>query len=285
MNDVIKAISATAKLDIISHQKLTGGDINEAYCLNGNDQHYFLKINSASLYPNMFEQEAKGLNALRDDSLLSIPTVIQSGIESTQQYLLLEWIEEGHVKSGFWKTFGEGLAAQHKRSQLYFGWNGDNYIGSLKQINTAQKTWSEFYAVCRILPFIKRLFDDNLLDQKDVTNAASLCKKTDELFPREKPSLLHGDLWSGNFLVAKNGSPVLIDPAVYYGHREMDLGMTRLFGGFDYTFYEAYVNAYPLEKNWQQRLPLTQLYPLLVHAILFGGNYINQAKNIFKNFA
>jgi len=111
-----------------------------------------------------------------------------------------------------------------------------------------------------------------------------VCKKSEFLFPEEPPALLHGDLWSGNFKITTEGEATIFDPAVYYGHREMDIGMTLLFGGFDQRFYEAYHEIYPLEKDWKQRIPLTQLYPLLVHALLFGGHYVESVRRIMKNY-
>jgi fructosamine-3-kinase len=130
------------------------------------------------------------------------------------------------------------------------------------------------------MPLAKQIFDTG---SREMKNAELLCGKLNQLFPREHPSLLHGDLWSGNFMCSAKG-PAIFDPAVYCGHREMDLGMTKLFGGFDNEFYEAYNHTYPLEKDWQKRVPLAQLYPLLVHAILFGGGYASNAANIIRSF-
>ena len=115
--------------------------------------------------------------------------------------------------------------------------------------------------------------------------AESLCNRFEQIFPKEPPALLHGDLWGGNYLIDSSGEVAIYDPAVYYGHREMDIGMARLFGGFDPRFYDQYNNTYPLENGWERRVGVTQLYPLLVHAILFGGHYINQARKIVKDFA
>ena len=135
------------------------------------------------------------------------------------------------------------------------------------------------------MPLVKTLFDSGRFSLKDVDNANSFCKNLREIFPAESPSLLHGDLWGGNFLITAPGKAAIFDPAVYFGHREMDIGMTKLFGGFDQRFYDAYNEIYPLEKGWEKRLPLTQLYPLLVHAVLFRGHYISQARAIIKQFA
>ena len=134
------------------------------------------------------------------------------------------------------------------------------------------------------MPLVQKLFDGNIFSKKEAEIALHACDKLGELFPAEPPALLHGDLWSGNFMVTQTGVAAIFDPAVYCGHREMDLGMTKLFGGFDQRFYNAYNATYPLEAGWQQRLQLTQLYPLLVHALLFGGHYVASAKEILSYY-
>jgi protein-ribulosamine 3-kinase len=271
-------------IDIIRYEPVHGGDINESYHLHCSDTDYFLKVNHADRYPSMFEREANGLTALAKGSSLIVPSVIKYGNTLQQQYLLLQWIEKGISKKDFWESFGIALAAMHKEPQAYFGWTEDNYIGSLSQNNTIHQDWSSFYSECRILPLVKILFDAGVYSKQDANLAESFCKKINQVFPEESPSLLHGDLWSGNFMTSSSGNAAIFDPAVYCGHREMDIGMTKLFGGFDSRFYNAYNDAYPLEKNWIQRLPLTQLYPLLVHAVLFGGHYIVNTKQIIKHF-
>jgi len=170
----------------------------------------------------------------------------------------------------------------HLQQQPYFGWQYNNYIGSLLQKNLIQNRWASVYIECMIKPLVKRLVDSSAFNKSDFTAAEIFYIKAKEIFPTEPPSLLHGDLWSGNFMVAQNGTAAIFDPAVYCGHREMDIGMSKLFGGFDAGFYDAYNEVYPLEKNWWQRLPFTQLYPLLVHAILFGGHYVQSARNILN---
>jgi protein-ribulosamine 3-kinase len=210
--------------------------------------------------------------------------VIKCEVVEQQQYLLLEWLESGSSQKDFWEQFGAGLAMMHKKQQAFFGWKEDNYIGSLRQNNNKHESWNLFYAECRIMPLVRQLFNTNAFSKNDLAAAEKLCEKLNKLFPSEPPALLHGDLWSGNFMVTSNGYAAIFDPAVYYGHREMDIGMTKLFGGFDQRFYNAYNEVYPLEKDWQRRLQLTQLYPILVHAILFGGHYIDKAKTIIKYF-
>jgi fructosamine-3-kinase len=172
----------------------------------------------------------------------------------------------------------------HKQPQEYFGSNEDNYIGSLEQDNDPHDEWHSFYTECRIRPLVKKLFDAGDFSATDIRDADIFCHKLKTIFPGEPPSFLHGDLWAGNYMITSSGYASIFDPAVYCGHREMDIGMTKLFGGFDQRFYEAYNEIYPLEKEWEKRLPITQLYPLLVHAVLFDGHYISEVKHVFSTF-
>jgi len=209
--------------------------------------------------------------------------VIKQGLAGNHQYLLLEWIEKERPLAVTWQHFGTSLARMHKRPQSFYGWECDNYIGRLPQCNDKHNSWSAFYTQCRIIPLATQLYNDGALSSSDIKTVQFFCSRLDELFPEEKPSLLHGDLWSGNYLITNNGQAALIDPAVYCGHREMDIGMTKLFGGFDQRFYEAYNEYYPMEKGWQYRLSLTQAYPLLVHAVMFGGHYVSQAMEVMRS--
>lgn len=266
------------------YEYVAGGDINHAYRVHTTTGKYFLKVNDEQRYLQMFEKEANGLNAIRSNSSLRVPQVIKCGAVAGSQYLLLEWLEKDSPRYGFWQKFGTALANMHKAPQPFFGWPEDNYIGSLTQANTAYNTWTDFYAQCRIMPLVKQLADTAAFTAKDVKAAENLCNKLPDLFPTEPPSLLHGDLWAGNFMATTEGNAAVFDPATYYGHREMDIAMTKLLGGFDEDFYTAYNAAYPLQKGWQQRLPLGQLYPLLVHAVLFGGHYVQDVRNIIHAY-
>ncbi|MEP7144502.1 MAG: fructosamine kinase family protein, partial [Ferruginibacter sp.] len=280
IQDILNSIGFT----ITHYEPVHGGDISDAYCLYGQDAKYFLKVNDAQRYPGMFEKEENGLRTLNQNSPLAIPQVIRCGNTLHQQYLLLEWLEKGSSGTGCWEDFGSGLAMLHQKKQPFFGWQEDNFIGSLVQHNQPHEAWHLFYAECRIMPLVTTLFNAGAFSKADLVSAELFCKKMERLFPFEPPALLHGDLWSGNFMVTGTGYAAIFDPAVYYGHREMDIGMTQLFGGFDRRFYDAYNESYPLEKGWQQRMPLTQLYPLLVHAVLFGGHYVVSAKEIIKHY-
>jgi fructosamine-3-kinase len=281
---ILKNIFDDCGLIVQRFEQVHGGDINKAYCLFTSTGKYFLKVNKKDEYPLLFETEAKGLDKLRAQCTLTIPAVIKHGICNDQQYLLLEWLEKGIPKKDMWRKFGQGLALMHKQPQEYFGLNEDNYIGSLKQNNDPHSEWYSFYAECRIKPLLKKLFDAGDLSATDLHDADTFSKNLRTILPAEPPSLLHGDLWAGNYLITSPGSASIFDPAIYFGHREMDIGMTKLFGGFDQQFYEGYNETYPLEKGWETRLPASQLYPLLVHAVLFGGHYISTAREIMKQF-
>ena len=272
-------------LNVQHYEQVNGGDINIAYSLFTSTGKYFLKVNDEYKYPDMFIKEANGLDLLRKKSTLIIPRVIKASACNGKQYLLMEWLEKGTGQKNMWENFGAGLAMMHKQPQQFFGLNEDNYIGSLLQSNTPDNEWYSFYTECRVMPLVKKLFDAGDFSTRDINDAGSFCNNLKNIFPAESSALLHGDLWAGNYLITSSGDAAIFDPAVYFGHREMDIGMTKLFSGFDRQFYNSYNEIHPLEKDWEKRLPITQLYPLLVHAVLFGGHYIAATKNIFRTFS
>lgn len=198
---------------------------------------------------------------------------------------MLQWIECGERTEAFWKTLGEGLAALHQITNDAFGFAENNYMGSVPQSNDAHLTWTDFFARQRLRPVIKKCFDKKLLSKKHRLEFERLEQKLPNFFEEEKPSLLHGDLWSGNFMCDKNGQPVLIDPAVYYGHRSMDLAMTTLFGGFRSPFYETYNHHFPFPENYKEQWAVCNLYPLLIHLFLFGASYLPQIERTLGQFA
>lgn len=262
-----------------------GGDISQAWRIETEEAKYFLKVNDTDKLPGLFAKETRGLQALRLGTTISVPEALAWDVVDNRQYLLLQWIDKGHPQPDFWEAFGTSLAIQHQQEYSYFGWMEDNYIGSLPQLNTRHQSWGTFFTACRIQPLVKRLVDAGSFSRADMLSAEDFCKRADDLFPHEPPSLLHGDLWSGNYCIGSDGYAWIFDPAIYCGHREMDIGMTKLFGGFDEKFYKAYNQVYPIQAGWQERLPLAQLYPVLVHAVLFGGHYVQNALGIIKKFA
>ena len=261
-----------------------GGCINEAFSLQTNIGKYFIKYNSSSAFPGMFEKEAAGLKILADTKTLEIPEVIASVETEKYAYLLLQNIETNVSTHYFWNDFGTKLADLHRNTNEYFGLDHDNYIGSLVQKNNLHPDFLIFFITQRIEHQLKEARNKGAFSQSETRYFDSLFSVLHNIIPVEKPALIHGDLWSGNFMVNQNGSACLIDPAVYYGHREADLAMTQLFGGFQPEFYHAYNQAWPMEKDWQKRMDIFNLYPLLVHVNLFGGSYARQVLQIIRQF-
>ena len=234
----------------------------------------------------MLEAEAKGLKLLKEANEIKVPEVISWKIIRDTQYLILEFIESSSMEKHFWYNFGKSLAKLHKHPSAdgKFGLDHDNYIGSLPQSNKQHNSWTEFFILERLEQQIKMARDAGKIGNGISQRFQKLFSQLEKIFPIEKPSLLHGDLWSGNYMVGNSGEPVIIDPAVYFGHHEMDIAMTKLFGGFDSEFYFAYHEEFPLEKDWQKRTDICNLYPLMVHVNLFGGSYATQVENILKSF-
>jgi protein-ribulosamine 3-kinase len=263
---------------------VSGGDINEAYRLESARGQVFLKLNRTPQAQAMFEAEAQGLALLAAPGALAVPLVLGTGAAGLYAFLLLEYVHEGARGQDFWQAFGAGLAELHRTPQAGFGLDHDNFIGSLPQRNRPHPDWPSFYAAERLLPQLELARSQGLLQQGDEQQLSRLCARLPELCPDEPPALIHGDLWSGNFLAGSAGQPFLIDPAACYAHREMDLAMSRLFGGFAPEFYRAYHEAYPLAPGLEERLEAYQLYYLLVHVNLFGQSYVPGVRRILKTY-
>lgn len=270
------------KVTLLSMRSVSGGSINQAYEVKTSLGSFFVKVNHKTLYPGMFEAEVKGLNLMRENTLLRVPEPLFVASVGNQAYLVMEYVEQGSKDPSFWKRFGEGLAALHRTTSNHFGLTHNNYIGSLPQQNNQHQNWADFFEQERLRPQIEMA--NNQLDGRTIDQFEKLFSLLPELFPNEPPALVHGDLWGGNYLCDEKGEPVLIDPAVYFGHREMDLGMTTLFGGFSEALYEEYHRVFPLEHGWRERLDLYNLYPLMVHVNLFGGGYLQSVKQILNRF-
>lgn len=262
-------------ITVNGESSIVGGCINNAIKINTNKGDFFVKWNTNSK-ANMFQSEYNGLKVLKDTNTIRIPNVLCFD----DDFLILEFIPPSNPNNDFWDVFGQKLALMHKQTHSKFGLDFDNYIGSLYQDNTQNKNWTEFFIQNRLQAQLSiGNFSGTLLSDFD-----KLFQKLPNLFPNEKPALLHGDLWSGNFLAKNGDTPMLIDPAIYYGNREMDIAMSKLFGGFNSDFYFAYNESRPLENGWEERIQICNLYPLLVHVNLFGGAYINQVKNILSYY-
>ena len=254
--------------------QVSGGCIHNTFRITTNNGLYFLKCND-DCEKKMFHVESKGLELLSSCESISTPQVISFDDE----YLLMEFIESGVGNTDLWQEFGRSVADLHKISSINFGLDYNNFIGSLWQENTRKDTWLEFFITNRIIPLLR----SGNFSSRAIKEFDSLFINLESIFPRESSSLLHGDLWNGNFLFSNNKF-FLFDPAVYFGNREMDIAMTKLFGGFDKIFYDSYNEKFPLNDNWEERIGICNLYPLLVHANLFGGSYYSQVMNIVRRF-
>lgn len=264
---------------------ISGGDINEARRLVTNQGDYFLKFNNATQATKMFAAEERGLQALAQAKAIRIPKIIGRGIVQDHAFLLLEFIPTSAKTEAFWETFGQQLAQLHgTATQGQFGFEEDNYIGTLSQSNHYHQSWQAFYANERLLPQIQLAIDNNLLLISDLKQTERLINRLPDVCPDEPATLTHGDLWSGNFVAAGGEEAVLIDPSVCYAHREMDIAMTQLFGGFERSFYYHYNTIYPLEVGYEQRLEVYQLYYLLVHVNLFGASYVEAVRRILQRW-
>ncbi len=277
-----RAVAEQLGSEVVGSHYLIGGDINIALrCRLADGRTVFVKTN-----PNpprgMFQAEARGLEWLRAAGALRIPEVLAvPEADAAEQFLVLEHLAAGRRVPEFDQRCGEGLAALHRSlpSDASFGLEHDNFIGRLGQRNQARgaaaSDWAEFYVAQRLEPQLA-------LAQQSGLAPTSLRQRLSKLFSRvaalvgapEPPARLHGDLWGGNLHTDEAGQPVLIDPAAYAGHREVDLAMMKLFGGFSPAVFESYQAAYPLQPGHEQRVGLYQLYPLLVHLNLFGASYV-----------
>lgn len=282
------ALSASlgATVHSVELHPVGGGSINHTWRLlvNGR-QSLFCKVNEAHRFPHLFEKEKNGLALLAAQNIFRIPEIILCEVLDNQQVLVLGWIEQGLKTGPFWKQFGRQLAALHQVSQADFGLCEDNYMGALPQQNTGTASWTEFFIQQRLMPQVQRARDRRLLGHTHVVQFETLYRHLPEIFPPLRPALLHGDLWSGNFLCDAQSRPVLIDPAIYYGHPAMDVGMTTLFGGFDTAFYESYCYHAPQPPHYLLQWDTCNLYPLLIHLNLFGAGYLRDIEAILKPYS
>lgn len=258
-----------------------GGSINSAFRFEAGERAWFVKLNRAERL-GMFEAEAAGLRLLQRPGAPRVPAVIVSGEAGGYAYLVLEYIPLRAATAPVLARLGEQLALLHQVSGERFGWERDNTIGTTPQLNAPQVDWIDFFRRQRLefqLELAAEQGHPALIEQ-----AAPLLEGLERLFAGYTvlPSLLHGDLWSGNAASDLDGQPVIFDPAPYFGDRESDIAMTELFGGFTPSFYEAYRAAYPLDPGYEVRRDLYQLYHVLNHLNLFGGSYLAQAEGLIQ---
>ena len=279
---------------IVSRRPVHGGDINESYCLSLSDgTAVFMKCNTLKNL-SFFEAEAKGLAALRKANAIGVPKALAIGTDKAQRmsFLLMEYLERAAKLTRYWEMYGRELAALHRadcgefaeaKQGRPFGFTHDNYIGASPQINMPKENWITFYRECRLLPQIKMA--DRYFDSGTRKQCTKLLDHLDSyLTEPEFPSLIHGDLWSGNSICGPDGKAWILDPAAYVGHYEAELAMTELFGGNPDSFYSAYNEVTPIDSGYRDRRDLYNLYHLLNHLNLFGGSYRSSVQRILNRY-
>ncbi|MEM9141573.1 MAG: fructosamine kinase family protein [Bacteroidota bacterium] len=271
---------------ITNVRSISGGDISLAYVLETESQTLFCKVNSHNNAQTMFSTEQEGLVSIARTQSIATPQIVLCDSLAEDAFLIMEYIGPKRATEKDMALLGHQLATLHL-SEVHtpsYGWPRDNFIGSLPQSNTQHHSWCEFYVGERLLPQLKMARDGDTLSNGDIPSEAQLLQRCSKLFPETKPALLHGDLWSGNYVIDSKGTPYLIDPAIYMGHHEVDLAMTRLFGGFSDTFYGAYSEHFPSIPYQRERIEIYQLYYLLVHLNLFGSSYYGSVLSLLKRY-
>ena len=282
-------------LHVTGKYPVYGGDISQSYRLSLSDgSALFIKCNSVRNLP-FFTAEAQGLAALRRTGAIGAPKPLALGTDQAQgvSFLLMEYLESAPKANHYWEMFGRELAALHRAEcfcavsadgSLPFGFETDNYIGASPQKNTPSVNWITFFRDCRLLPQFKMA--EGYFDSEMYRQYIRLLDHLDSyLVEPEFPSLIHGDLWSGNAICGPDGKAWILDPAAYVGHFEAELAMTELFGGFPTAFYQAYREVNPIDSGYRDRRDLYNLYHLLNHLNLFGGSYLSSVQRILNRYA
>ena len=289
LNEVLSEIYGNS-VTVIKKTPVSGGDINRAYTLLLSDgSRLFMKANRRE-NGDFFRAEAEGLEAMKRTGAVNVPDVIGGGEDRNESFLLLEHVAEGRRTRGSSEKLGRGLAEMHMYDTSSFtesgkyGFRHDNYIGAGFQCNTPGNKWSEFFINRRLRPQFEKAASYWDADFRKCIERF-LDKAERYLEEPDRPSLLHGDLWAGNYMIDTDGEPWLIDPAVYVGHREADLAMTELFGGFDRSFYDAYRESAGIDPYYSDRRDIYNLYHLLNHLNLFGGSYLYSVKSVVSRYA
>ena len=281
---LLEAIGQWVGSPVLNHTAIGGGDISLAYRVNTKSDVFFCKVQMKHIAYDMFKAESNGLEALRRSGVILAPQVYSCQKWGEGAVLIMEYLDSKRPSESELSKFGEQLAHLHQQPASYFGWESHNFIGSLPQSNTKDVDWSNFYVQERLQPQIKMAVEQGMLSSEEIPSVEGMTEVLNDLFSGLKPSLLHGDLWGGNYMISSDGVPYLIDPAVYYGHSEVDIAMSRLFGGFGAAFYSAYESNIPLDQYSDDRIRIYQLYYLLVHLNLFGRSYYTGVMSILKHY-
>ena len=288
LGDAIKNIYGE-ELSVKEMLPVSGGDINNAYaCCLSDGSRLFMKSNKKENL-DFFRKEAEGLAAINKTETIRTPDVLGFGTDKDRSFLLLSFIDPQKPAVSYLGNFGRRLALMHSAFAEdhvvsgRFGFIHDNYIGAGFQVNSPKDTWTDFFRECRLKPQFSRA--ERFFSPPVIKKAIKLMDRLDTfLIEPESPSLLHGDLWSGNYMIGPDGEAWLIDPAVYVGHAEADIAMTELFGGFGMDFYRAYRETKPMVSGYEDRKDLYNLYHLLNHLNLFGAGYLSSVQRILDRY-
>jgi fructosamine-3-kinase len=264
---------------VVELARVHGGDVARSFRADlAGGGRVFAKTHG-SPPPNHFTTEARGLQWLREAGAVAVPEVLgaSDGDGTEPAHLVLEWVEEGRPRAGTDAELGAALARLHDAGAPCFGREDRRTTGSRGLPNDPQPTWADFYASCRLLPLARLAAEARALPASAIRRLEHLAGRLDTYDDGEPPARLHGDLWAGNRMTDRQGRSWLVDPACHGGHREFDLAMMRLFGGFSEPCFAAYAEIHPLRAGWQERVALHQVAPLVVHAIKFGGGYVAAA--------
>ncbi len=289
--DLAAAVGRALSTSVLSGQRVSGGSLNEAWRLELADGGTAFVKTSADARPGSYAAEARGLAWLRAAGGLPVPEVLAviDGDDADARgprLLALEWIDAGQLEREGEEALGRGIAAIHAAGAPHFGSEHAFVLGPLDLPGGPAPSWPELYAQARLLPAARSAAEAGRLDAAGLAAVEAVCERLPELAgPPEPPARLHGDLWTGNVLPSADGMPYLVDPAAYGGHREVDLAMLRLFGAPSQRCFDAYTESFPLADGHDERVGLWQLFPLLVHAALFGGGYGARAATTAVRYA
>lgn len=266
-------------------QPISGGDTSGVFRFKAGGRLLVAKTHSGKGQAGILDAERAGLAALATTQTVAVPEVLlYQEASSGHELLVSEFIATGPTSPVSLQTFGRSLAELHQVPAESFGWTQDNYIGALAQSNLQHAEWPSFYATQRLLPQLQLAQNKGLLPAQHLPSENQLLSRCEDLLGRPKACPIHGDLWGGNYLIDEHGKAVVIDPSFYYGHGEVDLAMSRLFGGFGPDFYQGYHDVLPIEAGATERRDLYQLYYLLVHLNMFGRSYLSSVVDILKRY-
>lgn len=277
-------ISEEMSEKINSTKPITGGSISSAYLIETSNKNFFLKINKAPDAVEMFHAEQKSLNAIEQTKTISVPHVYLVNSHNEMAFILMDYVDNKRPDSTDYARLASELAELHLIDQKSFGFNSDNFIGNLPQSNHIHYNWIEFYWNERISPQLQLALRAGLLSETEIPTKQQSIDIFNQFFKDVTPSLIHGDLWGGNYLISSNGTPYLIDPAVYRGHSMVDISMSKLFGSFGIEFYNTYHEIIPKTEYYNEQVDLYQLYFLLAHLNMFGRGYYSSVSNILNRY-